>query len=390
MSEEQVVESDVQVEPEGEVDDNFGAMQDRMSGDDSPWLSDSDGKVYDSDGNILADDNGNPFTSLEDYQNALKKQTETQQDTTAKPQNTQQQPGFKPGQSFDSYAFGSDGLTQERFNELSGIGRDQVYNDELIPPIDENYKPEENSSTDPIQRIKEERSGWESIAITPIQKIRQSLIDQGGDPILVDNLLKPILSEQSSIVDKLYQQKYEEALEQKISGQWGEKFNKIDQREVDNASNANIERLSRVYFKNNGGKDAFMSLVNGHNDMVNGKSTFVRGPSAELLDLANWLVNGDKKFSTEKDRNEAYANMFKKITSNEHAAKILFGLAYNNWLGKKSPDVKKIGFEKGKQAIESQNNRRLRTMKTRPASAVAPQTSNDDPAWFKAALQAAQ
>lgn len=383
------VVEDVEVVDTG-ADDNFGAMQDRMDGDDSPWLSDSDGKVYDNDGNILADADGNPFTSLEDYQAALGQQDTKKQ--TAKPETNVEQnqtKTFPDSQSFDRFAFGEEGVTADKIKQMAEVGSRYKYNDELVLDVDPAYKPEASTSTDPVEALREEKKSWESIALGPIQKVKQALVDQQADPSLVDQILKPILEEQSQLINNLYQERYEKALEEKLLSKHGEKFSKIEQKELESASIGNIDRLAKMYYPE-GGKDAFMALINGHNEKPGDASSFVRGPAAELIDFMVKIDNKGKKFGTEADRNAAYQSTFKNITADKDMANLLFNIAHYMWLGKKSGDVQSIGFNKGKQSAVQESSRRARTMKTRPQSAIAPAAADDDPAWFKAALAGAQ
>lgn len=383
------VVDDVSVVDSGAYD-NYSAMQDRMDGDDSPWLSDSDGKVYDNDGNILADADGNPFRSLEDYHAAANQNK--QQDQTAKPQTNEPQNQTKPfsdSQSFDRFAFGDEGVTADKIKQMAEIGSKYKYNDELVIAVDPSYKPEASVSDDPIEALREERKSWESIALGPIQKTRQALLEMQADPAVVDQVLKPILEEQNQLINNLYQERYEKALEEKLLSKHGEKLSKIEQKELDGASAGNIERLSKMYYPE-GGKDAFMALISGHNEKPGDPSSFVRGPAAELIDLVVRLDNKGKKFGSEADRNAAYKSTFRDVTADKDMANLLFNLAHYVWLGKKSGDVQSIGFNKGKQSAVQENSRRMKTMKTRPQSAIAPAAADDDPAWFKAALAGAQ
>jgi hypothetical protein len=352
----------------GEKDDNFSQLQDRMAGDD-PWFSDSEGQMVTKNGEVIVDENGQPFPSEVAF-----KAWQDKQALPAKPktdQAVQQKPMSK---SFDAFALGDKGLTAQRLYELGKTADSFKYNDDLVPKLDPNAViAQAEQQIDPVERVKAERQNIEAVAITPFQEIRTALLSKGADPALIDEMLNPILARQQALVNKHYEAQYEKALEQRLDGKYGQKLSKIDDDKLSAASQANVDAIARQYYPE-GGKDAFFSLINGH---YNEKNEFVRGPSAIVVDLLTSVANEGKTFKTEQERNTSYSNLFRRLTADPVKAKALFDLAHNYWLGKKSHEAQRLVFERGKQAGLGQQQRVNRTIKTKPATYTQPETVDD-------------
>jgi hypothetical protein len=386
-----MIEEDVQVldeivettdqpaaEPGNETPDNFGAMQDRMAGDekDSPWYSSSEGAVVDKDGDVLLNaKTGQPIKSMEEYQKLIDQDKAAQ--STAKPKTetpAQEKPMSK---SFNAYVSSGKDITPEKLQEMAKAGSDYKYNDDLIPKIDtataQVKQPEQ--VIDPVEAIKEQRKQWEAIAIEPLKKVREALLAEGADPALVDSkIIGPVMQAQAALVDGKYQAEYEKALRSSIEGKFNPTLSKIENEKLANASNANIQALASKYYPE-GGKEAFFSLINGHYDE---KGTFVRGPAAQVVDLMSIIAMDGKSFKNEADRNSAYADTFRKITADPAKARALFDVAHYFWIGKQSVAAQNILFQKGKEAAQKETQRVQRTVKTKPASYQAPSTVEDD------------
>jgi hypothetical protein len=384
MSDEVIVNDDV-IDVSGEtntaiadsgndVQDNYGAMQNRMASD-SPFFDENEGAVVDKDGDVLLNAKTNqPIKSLEEYK-ALVEQDKASK-TTAKPK-TEAQPAQKQmAKSFSSYVSGPNGLTPERLQEMAKAGGDYLYKDDLVPKIDATQaQTQKVEELDPIAQVKESRKQWETIAVNPIKEIRDALIAQGADVALVDStIIGPIMQKQMALVDSQYQTEYEKALRTSIEGKFTPTISKIEDEKLANASNANIQALASKYYPE-GGKDAFFSLINGHYDENN---VFVRGPAAQVVDLMTVIAADGKQFKTEAERNAAYSNTFRKVTADPAKAKALFDIAHYFWIGKQSVEAKNILFQKGKQAAIDETKRVQRTVKTKPASYNAPSTVDND------------
>lgn len=360
--------------------DTNAAIQDRMATDDNPWYSPSEGKVVTPEGEVVVDEKGNHFASMDAFEkwNAAKTAA-----STAKPKT---EPGAQTKQpeplstSFDSHISGGKELTPELLQEMSKAGSDYKYADDLIPKLDPTLATQqEQQVVDPVERVKAERKNIEAVAIQPILDIRQLLIDQQADPATVDKLLAPIIQKQRAMVDTHYQASYEKALEERMDGKYGSKLSAVDAEKLQNASDANIEAMSRKYYPK-GGKDAFYALINGNygEPGADGKKPFVRGPAAQVIDLLASVALDGKKFKTEQERTSAYANTFRKITADPAKAKALFDIAHNYWLGKNTPNALKMVYNKGKQSAANDQQRVQKTIKTPPASFAPPATDSDD------------
>jgi hypothetical protein len=370
--------------------DNNAAIQDRMAGDDTPWFSHSTGKVVTPNGDIVLDDHDRPFTSMDAFNRW--QATKTADSAKTEKKSVAQQPQQKPmSTSFDSYVSDNGNLTPEKIQELSNAGSDYVYKDELIPSLDPTIASAPvQPPVDPVERVKAERANIEAVAIKPLQEIHASLLAQGFDAATVDQFLAPIMQRQQSLVEAHYQSSYERALEERMEGKYGSKLSKIDEDKMMAASEANMEKLAQKYYPK-GGKDALFSLISGHEETnANGKKTFVRGPSSRVLDLITSVALDGKKFRSEQERTAAYANIFRKMTADPAKAQALIDLAHNYWLGKKSAEISRLAYGKGKLSAQQQQQRAQKTIKTKPAT-YTPDASGDEdtksmPSMLKTAL----
>lgn len=367
--------------------DSFGELQERMAGDETPWYSESEGKVVDADGDIIIDPStGLPFHSQEEFD------AKQQQQATAKPK-TEEKPAVaapdKPlSRSFDHFAKGDGELTAERMQQLSSAGNDYKYSDELIPQIVAQITGEQSPETiDPLERVKADKANWEAVAIQPLNEIRTALIAQGADETLVDELLGPVMQKQSALVEKQYAAEHERAMREAIEGKFKPELTKLETERQTTLSNGNIENLARKYYPE-GGKDAFFSLINGHYDE---KGTFTRGPAAVVVDLLTSVATEGKQFKSEAERSAAYVDNFRKLTADPAKARALFDLAHKYWLGSQIGVVKDTVFAQGRKAAQQDQQRINRTVKTRPASYNAPSMSDEDdkaPSMLKTVLGA--
>lgn len=377
--------SAVSVDDSGSADsqeDNFGAMQDRMAAaNDSPWYSDSEGKVLDNDGYVLTDPaTGKPFASMEEYNSFIAKAKADAESkvNTAKPKTEEVKTPQKPmAKSFDSYALGDGGLTPEKLQALDKAGSDYLYNDDLIPKINaaqDAATQQTAPAMDPIEKVKADRKQWDEIAMGSLREVRQALINQGADPALSDQLLAPIMQKRQGQIDALYSDAYEKALLEKVDGKYGSKLSALENEKQVNASNANVEAMAKKYYPE-GGKEAFFSLVNGHYD---DKGQFVRGPAAQVIDFVAAIATDGKQFKTEAERSAAYSDTFRKVTADTAKAKALFDIAHYYYLGKQMGKAQNLIFQKGKEAAQQERQRINKTIKTRPASYAPPVTTTDD------------
>lgn len=358
-------------------DEAFGQLQDRMaSDDDSPWYSSSEGKVVTKDGEIVLNpETKEPFTSEEEF----KKWDASRNQAAAKP-NDQKPATAAPAEppkplsrSFDNFAFGDKGVSADRLFELGNVGKDFQYKDELLPAVDPNAKVEETVDVDPIEQVKAERANLEKVMISPFSEVKQALLDQGADPSLVDQLLAPILDRQRSLVEKHFGTQYEKAVQASLEKKHGSRLSKLEEERLNEASARTIDALSRKYYPE-GGKDQFFSLIAGNYDK---DGNFVRGTSSVVMDLAMRLSNQGKTFRTEADRNKAYADTFRKMTSDPTESQILFDIAHHYMLGRKLHEAQKTIYAMGKQSAKQEAQRVQKTIKTRPASYAAPVSEED-------------
>jgi hypothetical protein len=370
-------------------DDNYGKLQERMEGDDNPWYSPSEGKVVDNDGRVLTDANGKPFKSMAEYE-------KSKAAVTAKPKTVQvdKQPPKPMSRSFDKIMAGEQEFTPERLFELSKAGGEYKYADELIPKIEQNsinvQAQQKTEPIDPVEAVNQQRAALDARIVQPLAKMRQWLISQGADQSIIDAQFGPAIKEQQDLLDSLYKTEYQRALEEKLAKPVREQQTKLETERMQANAMANIEKISRAYWPNEG-KDAFFSLVNGHNEVgADGKETFVRGPSAQVIDLLAAVSNDGKSFKSVEERTQAYATMFHKISADPVKARALVDIAHNYWLGRKAAELQRLSFEKGKESAKAGQQRVQRTIKTKPASYSQPVTDDEDkgmPSMLKGILR---
>lgn len=369
------------IESQEAIENPEAALQDRMAGDieDSPWYSPSEGKVVDKDGKVLVDPKtGKPYESMEAYNAA--------QQPTAKPK-TEEKPAPKPAPMSRSFDGIVGELTPERIAELSKAGGEYKYADELVPKVDPNDGAAPAEENDPVEAVNKEREILFGHMINPITEISQLLVNQGADKGLVDQLLAPVIAKQKEAIDKHYEQMFQKALEEKLGAPIRAKLTESEKQALKVSSEANIDKLARAYYPNEG-KDAFFALINGHY-APDGK-TWVRGPSSEVLDLLVSVANNGKSYKTIEDRNAFVRDTFQKLTADESSAKSLMNIAHFYWLGRNAAKAQKMGFDKGKQSAAAQQQVRQKTMKTPPASFQSPAKDADEgmPSLLKSALNA--
>lgn len=336
-------------------DDNFSDMQDRMSGEIEPWFSDSVGRVVDGNGNPLKDDSGNEFTSLEDYQNSITEKPEKNEE----PEKVSFQQAIEPS----------------KFQELANVGKDFKYSDELLPKITQsdtrNNQVPPKAELEPLTQVKAMRKTWNTIAVDPIKTIAQGMVQelvrQGADQTIsesiVNNVITPILSKQSEMVDNLYRDEYEKAIEKQFTTKHSDIENQNSIRELKASSDSNTDLLSKKYF-GDGGKNSFFSIINGYTD----KDKFVRGQASHVMDYFENILNKGKVYKSQDEVNKSMANTYTELTSDPTKAGIFFDLIYHYWLGKNAQPAQKLSFQKGKEAEKNNNTRIKKTVRQRPAS----------------------
>jgi hypothetical protein len=375
----------------GQSDDGFGEMQSRMAGDDNPWYSPSEGKVVDKDGEVLTDPTtGEPFRSWEAFEKWNAKNGN--QPATPKTNDPQKPTGDRAAENL----FGSQqgGITPEQLFAMSKVGGDYRYADEMIPKLTpvkpgEAGAPQNQTPTDPIERVREERAAIEKVTVAPILKLRDLLIAQGAHASAVNELLAPVLKEQQSLVDSHYQQQYEKAMTEKAQGTISPELTRLQDERLSAASKSNIGTLASQYYPQ-GGVEQFFRLVNGSTDP---KGAFVRGPASSIIDLMVTMANNGKVFATEQERAAAYTSTFRQVTADPTKARVLFDVVHNYVLGKQTRSALASTFEKGKAAAAAQNALRQKTIKTKPGSFSAPTTVDEDenmPSSLRAALMHAR
>ncbi len=384
---EDVVESVDTNQEDGDVN---AQLQDRIAGniEDDPWYSESEGKVVTSNGKIIINpETGKPYTSLQDYE-----KSKSQQQITEKPKNevSEKQPMSR---SFNDIITGGEQITPEMLFDLSKVGSEYSYNDELIPTFDPNIQQESIDEIDPVQAVIDEREILIERMVNPINEIRDALLQQNADERLVDKLLYPIIAKQQKMIDDHYNKQYHKALEEKISRPVTKKEQEALEKETQAKSAENIEKLSRIYFPKDG-KDAFFALIAGYNQTnEKGETKFVRGPSAEILDFATNLLNDGAQFRSKDDVVTAHRKAFNKITSDPNMAKFLFNFSHLYWIGKQAVEMNKISFNKGREAERNEQQRIQKTIKTQPSSYAPPVSSDEDegmPEMLKMAMAGAR
>ena len=374
---EEIIEPEVtEVELTEPTEDNYSEMQERMGGDVEPWYSSSVGQVVDVDGNPLTDEDGNTFSSLEEYK---KSQTTAKQETT---QETQQTPVKKTFADFINQE-----ITPERIKQLSEVGKSFQYNNEFLPKIKDVVpkagmpKPD-NVELDPITKVKSMNKTWHSIAVEPVKKAMSDmysvLVSEGAATDvanrIVNHVFDPIVSKQRDIIDGLYREEYEKALEQNLYSKFGDKLSNREQEKLELDSERNIDELSKQYFSDEG-KDFFYGMINGYLKDPNDKNSFQRGPAAHLFDWISHLVNGGKEYASEKERNETMNNTLKKITADKTQANLLFDTMYYYWIGKNAAKAQEVSFNSGKDAAKKELHKQQKTVRQRPKA--APPQNND-------------
>lgn len=351
-----------------DVDAEFAGMQDRMEGgDEAPWLSESDGMVYDGKGNLATDDNGKPYTSLDAYQ--------------PKPAKQEQKQAAAPAiKTADDLIFGAGERTPEAWDAIAETGKFQ-YSGELLPPVTMPAPGQQaqQPAKDPIVALREERDEWIAVAVSPIDKIKDILVQNGADPEYLDSLLRPIRMNQQKIVDARYQGGLEQTMLDKAKELVNPDLEKLRKSDISNCSAANVESLSRQYYPQSG-KQGFFALLNGYNDDT-GK--FIPGPASGIMDLFVKLSNPDKKFASQQELKDTYSNTFLNMTSDPVMSKVMFDLVHNYWLGKNFKNGRAAVFNKGKQAGTASTERAMRTFKTRPASLSQPAEGGGLPGFLQ-------
>jgi hypothetical protein len=262
--------------------------------------------------------------------------------------------------------------------ELSKAGADYQYKDELVPNSFEPAatKDQNVQQLDPIHEVQQRKAVLEESLVSPINEIRNWLLSQGADQRLVDEGLAPILSKQAEIVKRNYDAEMENAMRHSVEGKYEKKLTEIEQRDVMMRSNSNIDNLAKKYYPT-GGKDQFFSLINGYYKTQGDVNSFERGPSAEVMDLIANVAFEGKKFDSIESRNNAYKDIFVKMTSDPVKAKSLMNIAHYYWLGRNAQTGSKAVFDKGKQSALQQQQRIQRTIKTKPASYSAPSSGGE-------------
>jgi len=336
------------------VDD--GALQERMDSDDDPWYSPSEGAVVDRDGNVLVDEEGNSFTSLDEY--------------------TAKQTKEKAEEPKESEPEGPVDVTPDTFKEFTAP--EYSYSDDLVPQIVETEEGTGAEDFDPVEIAREEKDVLVGHMIDPINKIAEKMVSEGVPEGVVKSFLAPIIQEQEKKIEEHYGERYQTALEEKLGRGVQEKLTKQEEEARKNDSRNNISKLSRAYYPELGEK-GFFSLVNGENTKSeNGEDVFKRGPSAEVLDLLVSVANDGKSFKSEDERTKAYVDTFTKLTADEAKAKSLFNIAHFYWLGRKAVDLQKASYKKGIESAKEKTELKRRTVKTPPASYRAPSTESDN------------
>jgi hypothetical protein len=376
---ENSTDTSVAVADGAEGQDNYGSLQDRMAGDveDTPWYSPSEGKVVDTNGRVLVDENGQPYKSMDAY---AASQAAT---STAKPKTGQvetKQPPAPMSRSFDAIVSEGQDITPEKLFELAKAGGEHLYSDELVPKIEASAQGavQQEQTKDPVEVVNQERQELNARLVQPISKIRDLLLQNGANADWVTENIGPILKEQMDLIESRYQVQYQKALEAKLSGPVTEKLSKLDSDRLKTAAMANIEKIARTYYPKDG-KDGFFALINGHNETdATGKQSFVRGPSAKVMDLIAAVANNGKTFRTAEERNSAYSDMFHRIAADGPMSEALIDIAHNYWLGKKAAQLQKMSYEKGKQSAAASQQRVQRTIKTKPASYTQPSTEDEE------------
>lgn len=361
MSDEAVIYDEVDV-GEG-APDTDAQLQDRMAGDDQPWQSESDGKFYDNDSNVIIDpETDEPVRSPERLKE-LQQQEQAQQ-----PKPEVKKPVEPFSQSFDSFAFGDTGVSVEKLDQLAERGRNYSYADELLPKTNtEDAGKADEPALDPVEVIRKEREVHLQFITQPFEKIREALVGHGAPPSAVEQIMRPIIDEHTKAAHDLYQERFENALLERSEKASTEKLSAIESKEREMNSKKYVSELSKQYFPEHG-ENAFFALINGHYEGEGDAKKFVRGPASVVIDFLTAVSTDGKKFKSQEEVLSSYKDTFQKITSDPAKAKPLFDIAYHYYLGKKFGDAKKKVFEDGKKAAERGADRIQKTVKTRPST----------------------
>jgi hypothetical protein len=367
--------------------DAFGALQQRMEEGPNPWYSPSVGHILDENGeSIINKATGKPFKTMDEY-NA--QATEQQ---TAKPQNQQQQqPPKQPdkpfSKSFEDYAFGEKGFSSDRMREIAKVGSDYKYQQELALRATQSYAPlsPKPLPVDPIQKVRDDRAGWEKIAINPLRELRDALIKGGGDPSTVDQYIGPHLKAASDEIEKLYREQFENATLEQANSKLSPKMQEFEAKRIQAESDHNINSLARAYFPE-GGKEQFFALINGHNGK-DGK--WVPGPASNILDGLVKIATKGKEFRSDADIAKAYQDTFKELTADPATAKWLFDVSYNYFKGSNFERGQEMVFTQGKEAANRQQQRMQQTIKTKPGGYTQGQPQADPLEGLPEALRSA-
>jgi hypothetical protein len=359
----------VAVEVEPDSVDSYGALQDRMAGDDSPWYSPSEGKVVTANGEVVVDPStGLPFESMEAFEAANAK-TEQQQNP-AKPKTEQTQPEKPMSKKFENFISPDGNVSVDSLFELSKATEPFAYQNEAVPKVIEAATGAQTTSRepelDPIAEANAQRDKMYASHVTPIENIYKDMINAGVDPDVANGLLGKYYEQQKGIVDKAYKEAHDKALQDIVEKKTGAALGPVQERELATKSKSNVTALASKLYPS-GGEDQFFALVNG---TYNDKGEFERGPSARVLDIMVNIASGGKEFSSPAERDKAYKDTFLKLTSDPVMAKEFMLLAHNNWLGTKIRDV----YKQGKESALKETARINKTIKTRPASFSQPQT----------------
>jgi hypothetical protein len=301
------------------------------------------------------------------------------QKNTAKPKtdaDIKTQPKKPMVRSFDSFVRDENGeLSNENLRNLAQNGSDYKYSDDLVPKIDTAKPPvQPEQKLDPVEKVEKDHQALIDFVVKPIRDIREALIAKGADPQVIDQILGDKLKNATDIVDGEYKTAYRKAMQESVQGPVNERLSRAEQKERQSIADKNVTALAQKYYPN-GGVDQFYSLINGHLD---DKGQFVRGPSAQVVDLIVSVATEGKTYPSEKDRIGAYSDMFRKITSDLPKAKALFDIAHYYYLGKQLNAAQNMIFSKGKESALRDQQRVQKTIKTRPASYSPPAQSGDD------------
>ena len=397
MSDEQMIEQPVvtdegvqeQAVVENADDSAVAELQERMGDDtdDAPWYSASEGKVVTASGEVVKDDSGNAYDSIEAYQ-AAQKAT----DTPAKPKTEEAQQTKEPmSQSFDRMINGEGEMTTDKLFEMSKSSEDYKYGDELVLKIDPSTNVQGGEEVDPVEAVKAEREILVGHMLNPINEIAEILVAQGADGPQVAQLLAPVLKKQNDAIAAHHEGALQKAMEAKIGGPVEAKLSAAERKQQGVDSKSNIERLAKMYYPE-GGTDAFFALINGHYETNDkGQKEFVRGPAAEVLDLLSFAANNGQAHKTGEKRNSFVKNTFERMTANPDVARSFMNIAHFFWLGRQAKGLQQASFDKGQESAQQQANRVKQTVKTSP-STFNPPSSDDEgmPAMLKTVMKSIQ